>query len=254
MLAIISLGVACTTKRKVVVAVPTNTVDTTMVNNNKVENLNLLKSKDVSFNTLTLRGKARIDFNGNVNNVSVNFRIKKDEAIWLSITAIAGIEPARALITPDSIKVMNKLDATYLGKPFSYVHRYTNNQVDFKLLQSILSGNTIGDFMVNESSLAQKDGVWELSGEKATLVYRMLFNNLLKVSETNLNDTRSSQALKVVYGDYQEMNGTLFPTSIKINSMAAGKRVAIDLDFSKIDSNLPVEFPFNVPGRYEVIH
>lgn len=254
MLAIISLGMACTTKRKVVVAVPTTTVDTTMVNNDKVNNLNLLKSKDVSFTSLILRGKARIDFNGNVNNVNVNFRIKKDEAIWLSITAFAGIEPARALITPDSIKVMNKLQMTYLGERFSYVHRYTNNQVDFKLLQSILSGNTIGDFMVNESALEQKDGVWELSGEKATLVYRVLFNNLLKVSETNLNDTRSSQALKVVYGDYQEMNGTLFPTSIKINSMAGGKRVAIDLDFSKIDSNLPVEFPFNVPGRYEVIH
>lgn len=250
---LLSLTMACKTKKKVVVVAPPAT-DSVVVNKDKPETLKLLQEKDVDYTTLTLRGKAKIDFNGNVNNVSINMRIKKDEGIWVSITALMGIEAARALITPDSIKVINRIENTYLQQPFSYVHRYTNKQVDFKLLQSILSGNTIKAFMNNDATLDFQNGVWELQGQQAALAYRVLFNTLMKVSEHNLNDLNSGQALKVVYGDYQNMNGTLFPSAISINSMAGKKKISLDLDFSKVESNLPVEFPFNVPGKYEVIH
>ncbi|MNY49659.1 hypothetical protein D3C86_1851000 [compost metagenome] len=50
------------------------------------------------------------------------------------------------------------------------------------------------------------------------------------------------------------MNGTLFPTSLSINSMAGTQKINLDLDFSKVESNVPVEFPFNVPGKYEVLN
>lgn len=253
-LSALTLTVACKTKKVVVVVPPVTDAIPVTLKDRRSENLDLLKSKDVSFNTLSLKGKARLAVNGNVNNVSMTVRMKKDEVIWVSITAIAGIEVARAMITPDSVKLMNKLQGTYINQPFNYLHRYSSKQLDFKLLQSIFAGNTIADFMVERSALELENGVWVLSGEKRDLGYKVLFNTLLKVTENNLNDLKSGQALKVVYGDYQDMSEALFPTSVKISSMAGSQRINLDIDFSKTERNLPVEFPFNVPKKYEVLN
>lgn len=253
LLALVAFMMACKTKKKVVVVVPPVS-DSVVVDRKKSETLQLLQQKDVAFTTLSLKGKAVLEINGNPNDVSMNIRIRKDEGIWVSVTGFMGIEGARALITPDSIKVLNKLQGVYLKKPFNYVHRFSNQQVNFKMLQAILSGNTINELMTEGSDLQLENGVWVVQGEQAELGYRVLFNTLMKVSENNLNDLKSWKSLKVVYGDYQNMNGALFPTSLSINSMAGTQKINLKLDFSKVESNVPVEFPFNVPGKYEVIN
>jgi len=253
LLALVLILMACSAK-KAVVAVPKTSGNEVPAMTKRAENIRLLRDKDLPFNTLSLKAKAEMDINGNKNSVTMYIRILKNEKIWVNITAFAGIEVARALITPDSIKVKNSLQGVYLKKPFSYAYRYTNNQVDFQLLQSVFSGNTIAAFMNENADLNQENGVWTLNGQREDLAYRVLFNTLMKVSEDNLNDVKTGQALKVEYGQYQEINNALFPSSMKINSIAGRQKISIDLDFSKIESNVPLEFPFTVPKKYEVIN
>ncbi|NRF39242.1 DUF4292 domain-containing protein [Pedobacter foliorum] len=250
-LAFVSVIMACKTKKLIVK--PPKTVTETPVDSKKSETIKELRSKDISFNTLSLKAKANLDVNGNSNNVNMNIRMEKDKKIWVSITAL-GIEVARALITPDSIKVRNNLQGVYLKKPFNYVHTYTNKQVNFELLQAIFSGNTVKEFFRDETLIAQENAVWTLSGVNEGLAYRVIFNTLLKVNENNLNDIASGRSLRVAYGEYQNINGYLFPTDLKINSMAGDKRININMEFSKIESNVPLDFPFNVPNKYEVIN
>jgi hypothetical protein len=252
LLVLISGLLACKTK-KVLVKAPT-VAEVSPVNNKKIENLKLLKAKDLPFTTLSLKGKVILDMNGNENNVNVNIRIKKDEKIWVSITAFAGIEVARALITPDSVQVRNNLQSLAVKKPFSYLNTFTSKQVTFKMLQSLVSGNTIDDFMTPEAKLDLAEGKFELSGDKGTLAYQVLFNTLLKPAELNLNDVKAGQALKVVYGDYQEVTGARYPSMLKINSVSGKKKTNLTFDFSKIERNLQLDFPFTVPNRFEIIN
>ena len=239
--------------KKVIVAPPVTPTKVEVASDKKPENLSMLKSKDLTFNTLSLKGKASLAINGDENNVTMLIRIEKDKKIWVSVTAIAGIEVARAVITPDSLLLRNNLKKTYARKPFSYIYGFTNKQVNFKMLQAVFSGNTIADFMTVSSDLKQQNGVWVLSGQTNNLAYRSLFNTLLKVSETSLNDAKTAQAFKVTYGDYTPLNGALFPSNLKINSMAGTKKLNVTVDFTKIDINIPVEFPFTVPKSYELI-
>jgi len=252
---IVLLAVGCRSK-KVIVATPDVAKENVVVKaDEKPQNLALLKSKDLPFNTLALKGKADLNINGEENSVTMNIRIQKDKKIWVIITAAGGIvEAARAVITPDSLLLMNKLQKTYIKKPFSYIYGFTNKQITFSLLQSVLSGNTIADFMTEKSALVQENGVWALSGNAGDLAYKSLFNTLLKTTETNLNDAKNAQALKVVYGSYTPINNALFPSSLKINSMSGTKKIDIAIEFVKIESNVPVEFPFSVPKTYEVIN
>jgi hypothetical protein len=244
---------ACKAKKAVVTPVVTTPV-VIPTTDNKAENLKLLKSKDISFNTLAIKAKANLDFAGNKNGVTMNIRMERDKQIWVSITAVIGIEVARAVITPDSIKVRNNLQSTYLKKPFNYAYRYTSKNVSFKMLQAIFAGNTIPDFTKETSTIAQQNGAYMISGEEGTLAFKILFNKIMKVSENNLNDLKSGQALKVAYGNYQQVNDGLFPSSLTINSMAGTKKVNLQLDYTKVDRNIPLDFPFSVPRNYELVN
>ncbi|TDQ10064.1 DUF4292 domain-containing protein [Pedobacter metabolipauper] len=247
-----TLAMACKTKKAIVTA-PVKT-EPVAVDSRKADNILLLKSKDLLFTTLSLKAKANLDINGNTNNVSMNIRMEKGKRIWVSITAFAGIEVARALITPDSIKVRNNLQSTYLKKPFSYVHRFTGKPVNFQMVQALFSGNTITDLLVEESDVAQVNGVWQIKGQKQDLLYHVLFNTLLKVKESNLSDVRSGQALTAVYDNYQKVSDFLFPSNMRVNSMAGTQKININLDFTNIERNVTLEFPFNVPGKYELVN
>lgn len=251
-LLLLSTAMACKTKKAIV-----KTPDVPVVpvaNRKKAENLVLLKAKDIPFNTLSMKGKVSLDMNGNVNNVNITIRIQKDQKIWASITAIAGIEVARALITPDSVLLRNNLQSLAVKKPFSYLNSFTNKQVTFKMLQAILTGNTIAEFTNDQAELNSNGGVFTASGTQGELAFRVLFNTLMKTGELNMNEVRAAKALKVVYSDYQQVTDALFPSVIKINSLSGIKKTNLAFDFSKIERNVQLDYPFTLPKRFEIIN
>ena len=250
---VLVFGMACKPK-KLIVAPPPTQEQTAVLPNEKLENLALLQRKNLNFNTLSLKGKANLSVNGDENNVTMSIRIQKDKKIWLSVSAIAGIEVARVLVTPDSLKLLNRLEKTYTKKPFSYIHEFTNKQVNFKLLQSVLSGNVIDGFMTDKADLVKQNGVWIVSGEIEELAYRKVFNTLLKVAETTLNDAKAAQALKVVYGSYTPINNALFPSNLKINTMSGLKKIDLAIEFNKIEADGVVDFPFTVPKSFKLVN
>jgi len=240
--------------KKAIVKAPVVAVEKPAPDNKRAENIKLLKGKDVPFNTLSMKGKVSLDMDGNVNNVTATIRIKRDEKIWVSITAIAGIEVARALITPDSVLVRNNLQSLATKKPFAYLNKFTSKQVTFKMLQSILSGNTVGEFMSDKAVLDLVGGVFTLTGSNGDLNYRNTFNTLLKTAKIDMVDAKAGQSLLVVYSDYQQLTDVLIPSVMKINALSGKKKTNIAFDFSKIERNVPLDFPFTVPNRFEIIN
>ncbi|MEZ4933273.1 MAG: DUF4292 domain-containing protein [Saprospiraceae bacterium] len=69
-------------------------------------------------------------------------RMKKDSAIWMSFKKFS-FEGARALITPDSIFVIDRINNQYLAKPFSYAQQEYHLPVGFAGLQAMLLGNPV---------------------------------------------------------------------------------------------------------------
>ena len=73
--------------------------------------LNKLNAAFINFNTFS--AKINVDYQGTDGkkyDVNANLRMYKDSAIWISITAILGIEGLRAYISKDSVKILNKQD------------------------------------------------------------------------------------------------------------------------------------------------
>src|SRR5690606_33475176 len=58
------------------------------------------------FEYLSFRAGGRFDGLGIQQNISLSFRMKRHETVWISAQAVLGIEVARALITRDSVYIL----------------------------------------------------------------------------------------------------------------------------------------------------
>ncbi len=218
----------------------------------RAEKLKAVKSSQASFNTLSGKAKAALSIGSNSNDVTMNIRIKNNEAIWVSVTAIAGLEVARALITPDSVRVINRLENEYIKKPFSYLYDFTNNKINFATLQSILVGNVISDLLTESTEININGTQAELESNIESMMYKILVDDKNKVVSLNLTDAAAAQSLFVSYGDFQAVSQQQISHSIVMKSQAKSKNISLDLKFSKIELDVPIDIPFRVPDRYTI--
>lgn len=233
----------------VVVSTP-QTVQAAVINKSTI--VKDLSDKQLTFNTLSLKAKADLSINNNTHDVSMNIRMQKGKAIWISVTAIAGLEVARAYITPDSIKILNRLESTYIRKPFSYVYQFANKAVDFNTLQNLFIGNAVTGTLTTSASINSNGGQTHLKGDLSGLDYLLIFNTAHNLIQNNLNDKSASQTLIVNYGEHKTVGSQEFPAAVSIKSTASNKSISIDLRYNQVSINDPVEFPFSVPKRFTV--
>lgn len=242
----------CRVKRPIIALTPAPETEIIVVKSdiNRNDKLHSILSKNLIFNTLSFKAKAVLRINEKSNDVNMNFRIQNNEVIWVSVTALAGLEVARALITPDSVKILNRMDNIYINKPFAYIYEFTNEQINFKTLQSILVGNTIPGFISDSSKLDLDAEETKLKTEMGTLIYNLSVNTLNKVIFTNLNDEGSMQELNVNYSDFKLINQQEIPHVLIMDSKAKSKNIWLELNFLKVDMDNPIDLPFRVPERF----
>ena len=240
--------VSCKAKKQLVAARPVANTPAKMIDNNK---LSAVKGNQVSFATFSGKAHAKLDIAGSSNDVTLNIRISSGQKIWVSVTAIAGIEVARALITPDSILVINKLQGLYVRQPFNYIYRYTSRQVDYKTLEAIFVGNAIPQ-LLNDNTQVQADSTGvKLLGNLQDLVYTMIIGSNMKVSETDLFDQSGGQSLQVNNADFIQNGNRAVPLQINMTTIVNTKKIQMNIHYNKVDFDLPLEFPFSIPSGYD---
>ena len=104
-------------------------------------NTKMAVAQPVEFKYLSSKGKVQFEGQDNKISSAINLRISKDSAIWVSVVPGLGIEAARAIFTPDSIKILNRLQKTYIATDYRYLKRAFNIDADFVTLQALLLGN-----------------------------------------------------------------------------------------------------------------
>jgi len=231
--------------KTVVIDTVAKTVDTKMLK------LNAIRAAQTTFNTFSGKARAKLNINGDSNDVTLNIRIKSDQKIWISITAIAGIEVARALITPDSILLINRLQNLYVKKPFSYVNQFAGSQANYKSLESLMIGNAIPDQVNVNSDLQTENGATVLSGTFSNFVFKVMFGPDLKPTQTNLTNQSANQTLQVVNSAFIQAGNKVLPSEIDMSSMVKDKKILVNLHYVKNEFDQPLDFPFSIPPRYK---
>ena len=83
-----------------------------------------------------------------VENGEVDFtgtlRMRRDSAVWVSVSALMGMESIRTLVTQDSVIMVNRMNQTYLAEPLANVME-TLQTPSLQELQNKLLGNGTDD-------------------------------------------------------------------------------------------------------------
>jgi hypothetical protein len=241
--------VSCTAKRKLIVANANKPVAATP---KRTSEMTTVMSHQLNFNTFSAKANTKLAINGNSNDVTLNLRINRDKEIWVSVAAtLLNIEIARAVITPDSIKILNKLQGVYIKKPFSYIYSYTNNQINYKTVESILVGNALPEILKDDNARFQTDnGNTDISGNLQDLLYKLLLDTGMKGIQLNLTNQNQGQSLQVNNSSFIPVNNRIVPSQIDIQSVSQNKKIQVNLRYTKVDLDEPLQYPFNIPERY----
>jgi len=221
-----------------------------MVAHPGLNKLEQIKASQLSYNTFSGKAKTKLDINGSSNDVTLNIRIQKGKKIWVSVTAIAGIEVARALITPDSLLVINKFQGLYVRKSFSYIYSYTSQQINFDSLEALLVGNAIPQLINEDAKLQADSGRTVMSGNLQELSYKLVLGADLKANHTELSDLVADQSLTVDNSAFIPATNRVLPSQIDMSSVMPKKKVKMNLHYIKADFDLPLEYPFSIPSDY----
>jgi hypothetical protein len=177
--------------------------------------------------------------------------IKKDSLIWVSINAALGIEAFRLLITPDSVKVLDKLKKIVRLRSVSFLQEEIHLPVDFRTLQDLLLGNPI--YLDTTNILFYKkdpSGISLLSvGELFKNYMTLNGDNTLRHCKLDDVDPFRARTCDLTYGDYEQRDSLRFSTYRKI-SVAEKTKVDIELGYKQYKFNEPLSFSFNVPKNY----
>lgn len=132
-----------------------------------------------------LRLQVEADLNGDRNTFKVNARMRRDSAIWLSITPALGVEAARLLLTPDSVLFLSKVP----GNRFAYTGNYAafdgllGTTLGFDMVQRIITGEGINLLDEESKYVSKVDGREHLLISK----YKRRVRRLVGVKEKEIN-------------------------------------------------------------------
>jgi hypothetical protein len=213
-----------------------------------------LDSNRIHFSTFSAKVKVNYEgAEGNGSDFTAYIHIKKDSMIWVSVSALLGIEAFRMLITPDSVIILDKLKKVVRIRRVDYLQQEIHMPVDFKALQDLLIGNPMyldtGNVLFYKRELA---GLSIMSIDSLFKNYTTLnaTDHTLRHSKLDDTDPMRARSCDLTYGDYDLRDGMRFSTYRKI-SVAEKSKLDIELSFKQYNFNTPLSFTFSIPKNYK---
>jgi hypothetical protein len=204
----------------------------------------------------TFSAKVKVDFEGSDgkrNDFNAFIRLRKDSLLWVSINALLGIEAFRVQITPDSVKVLNKLDKVVQLRSVTYLKEITKLPFSFQELQDLILGNPIY-FDNNIVSYKKENNALTVLHMGQIFKHLLTFNpENMYIQHSKLDDVDPVRArtADISYGDYEIREEKPFSTFRKI-TVAEKSKLDIEMKFKQFDFNVPLNFPFGIPKNYKL--
>ena len=251
---------ACRTTKK--------TATTITEHKSPVDLFTKLRESQLQFEWLSTRIAAQATIGKTNHSFSANLRMRKDSVIWVSITTMLGIEVARAMITPDSIKFINRLapeDQKYFEGDFNSLSKLIGVDLDlnFSFLQSIITGNYYPHYADSVFKATEHQKFYNLGtvnrhrlkksiNDKDDSDFGVIKHDIriepdhFRIIRVLMNDLAENRKFETNYSKFKEIDGQWFPHELEVD-INDKEKTYVRLAHSKVTLNKPQRFPFNVP-------
>ncbi len=226
------------------------------------ETLSAMQERQASFDFFASRFSGSANINNTHYDISGTIRIRKDSAIYLSLSPFLGIEMARVLITPEEVLFLNRLEGTYYQGDMDRLNRMFNTNIDFHMLQAILVGNDFSHFTSDRFSVSRdKDRLllrnperYPITGAALGLPFQQniwLDQDSYLIQENLIYEPRKQQSIRAKYGRYNRIGQQELPGEVSLVITDPGNRVELIMSYRRTSIDEPQPMDVNIPERYQ---
>lgn len=230
-----------------------------------------------------------LETQGSKRSFKAQVRVVRDSAAWFSITPALGIEVARAMITPDSLKIMDKLHDQYWAGDTGQAKARFGVQPSLTLLQDAFLGLPIGLDSTEKYRSGREDGMYTLAlkerrrfiraaedlapgdtlpgdrdmrerrlertlrraERKDPMVYKYWIDpDSLFVERVLISELAHDQQADVRYMQRKTVEDRSIPTAITLSLSAPGQAASGTLLLDRIQLHGPLNLPFRIPDKF----
>jgi len=217
------------------------------------------KTHEIKYNTIDARTNINMLIDNKKQAVSANLRIKKDSIIWGTANAFLGIEVARFVITQDSLKMINRLNNTYLLTDINYLKTLLNIDIDYLMLQSLLTATDFPHFNTSDFEIKNIDELYVLYADKRnSKINDKIFINqrieidtaTFKILKNYVTDKDYNYSLETTYSNFRSIDAQFFPHRIDCFAKKGIDNLHVTIEYSRIVLDNDLSFPFSIPEKY----
>ncbi len=212
--------------------------------------------KNTPGNVRYFSAHAKIFASGDLDPINANANIiwVKDSVLWLNVKKF-GIEAVRALVTRDSVFVLDRLNDTYTAQGLESLERTYGLPGGFELIGHLLLGSTWLPDDADEWQSGIQDGLHRLTGANSRLTadYRIEENGW-RLRHASYLERRESRTLHLDFEQFKKLAGTPsgFPYFRRIAAYSPESgSLQLEIELSDVEINVPKPFRFEIPAHYQ---
>lgn len=239
-------------------------VGTTETGSAKAHNefFTLMQEQSFKYETLTARLNVDLKIPGKSVSSRVDLKLVKDSALQLSVQPFLGIEVFRIELTPDSVKVLDRMNKRYVADNYANLKGQTPIEFNFYNLQALFTNHLflpghqgIAKKQYNHFKLKQAASQAEIKAKDAMgLLYTFMADGEEKLLSTYISEPSDQYSLQWNYSDFRLAEGQPFPMLMDAQVFADGvSKGGMTLRFSRMQMNVPLKMDFSIPAKYNRI-
>jgi hypothetical protein len=204
------------------------------------------------FTTMTAKSQILVENDGQSMSANANIIWIRDSIVWINIKKF-GLEVARALITRDSVFLLNRVEHTCTARGLDFLKQQYNLPEGFALLQETLLANAwmFPDVVLQSGT---EDGLHQLQGsnDQYAVKYGMQDGDYLLKKEVFIQK-KDSRLLSMGFENYKKLSGgSVFPYLRHVESYTPESgNMQFTMEFSDVNWNAPGTYRFEIPSYYE---
>lgn len=235
--------------------------------------------------------KASVELKDSTGSRSFKAHVRcvTDSAAWISVVPALGIEVARALLTPDSLKVMDKLGDQYWVGDTAAAKRKFGLAPELSLFQQALLGMPIGLDPDEKYKSDREDGQYTLTSKerrrfrraaedlavddtladdrdmnerrlertlrraekKDAIVFKYWMEpDSFRVTRVLISDLAHDQQADVRYSLRTTVNGRSLPTHLSLSLSDPARHAEAVFELDRINLDGPLQLNFRIPEKF----
>jgi hypothetical protein len=232
--------------------IPDTTRKTSIINTPGNDALGLAQacwSKRLSYQSFAGKAKIHVETPDENNNFAAHFRIRKDSVIWVNVN-LAGIPVARVFVTTDSIFLIDYYHKEAKCLPLSQIAKILPAQVSFSSLQNLVIGEPLSQGTITKAEIT--GDTLSVAVEDSSYIQHIVYSKSDSMMRAGVVTTHKpgGPVTRSEYNNYEIDNNRKIATGRTLQLQIGSAVYLLEMDFTKIDFDTPLDYPFNIPRSY----